>query len=64
MHKQGAKREARGYQTPRLFSVLPAWALTREWETSAEVDESQPLAEGKDVTVRWGLEEAGGKPAT
>jgi len=24
----------------------------------------QPLAEGKGVIVRWGLEEARGKPAT
>ena len=24
----------------------------------------QPLAKGKGVIVRWGLEEAGGKPAT
>ena len=24
----------------------------------------QPLAKGKGVIVKWGLEEAGGKPAT
>jgi hypothetical protein len=43
------------------FLVRPARAQTKEVEVLCGGWSPKPLAKGKGVIVRWGLEEAGGK---
>ena len=47
-----------------IFVVRPAWAITWRCKSAAEVGCYQPLAKSKGPTVRWDLEETGGKTPT